>query len=106
MYYDPHTEGFTMLGRDLNEINPEWKLMQFTGVQDKNGRDIYEGDILKFKNHDNMIVEWSSKYANFVGKIIKTMKDEYPTFCAFAGYELYKNPEVIGNIHENKELIE
>ena len=81
-------------------------LMQFTGLKDKNGKEIYEGDIVKFDNADEVKVMWSSKEALFLGIIIKTMDEEYPTYMRFLGYDLYKNPEVIGNIYENPELLE
>jgi len=78
----------------------------FTGLKDKNGKEIYEGDIVKFENTPSVVVEWYQKNANFVGKIIETLKEEYPTYCSFFGFTLYRNPEVIGNIFENPELLE
>ena len=73
--------------------------MQFTGLQDNNKKDIYEGDTVSFDNTDSVIVVYEPIHAGFVGKIIKTINDENPTFCAFFGYSLYRNPQVIGNIY-------
>ena len=81
-------------------------LMQCTGFNDKNGKLIYEGDIVKF-NYDTdeikAVVSWDDK--DLVGFYLNTtdyFKDKYVT-----DYDFYKNDyEVIGNIHENPELLE
>ena len=73
-------------------------LMQFTGLLDKNGKEIYEGDILYVEEPlfesemVNALVEF--KKGMFVGQI----KNSWHTVQAFV------EPEVIGNIYENPEL--
>lgn len=66
---------------------------QCTGLKDKNGRLIYEGDIVKFREIG--VITWS-KYA--------------PAFiCEKDGWnvaDVGKKLEIIGNIHENPELLE
>ena len=77
------------------------ELMQFTGLLDKNGKEIYEGDILlsPFKNH--YLVEWDKEAVRFAfigyGKIL--VKGHYPVWQFIKAYE------VIGNIYENPELL-
>lgn len=79
-------------------------LMQCTGLKDKNGKLIYEGDILKFQHGNQYRVgsleiykcEWLVSNANFVQK----------AWCGGALITLYDKCEVIGNIYENKELLE
>lgn len=77
-----------------------------TSIKDKNGKEIYEGDILKFR-----------------GRFYEVVFDDYGQFClantkyhwlenrySFNSVNIWKGDEIlveiIGNIHENKELLE
>ncbi len=74
--------------------------MQFTGLLDKNGKEIYEGDILK-DNIDGYVVVREMTGGHFTWK---------STLSGIGGifpfdYNQKNNCEVIGNIYENPELI-
>lgn len=70
------------------------RLMQFTGLYDKNGKEIYEGDILKDEGvvcfHDAAFQTKNYPMMNF---FIQGMEDKKSKL------------EIIGNIHENPELL-
>lgn len=74
---------------------------QYTGLKDKNSKEIYEGDIVYdiYTGDEVFIVGWDKDKASFM--LADTA--DYP-MAYFDEYELDKDLEVIGNIHENKEL--
>ena len=73
-------------------------LMQCTGLKDKNGKLIYEGDILQ-ENWHKYILEWGN--GAYVIKDIKT-----GTSYMFTSGLCIEKSEVIGNIYEKTELLE
>lgn len=74
--------------------------MQFTGKQDAKGRDIYEGDALRCANGSAGYVEWVEKALGF-----KVNCNE-PGWChPIDGWD-GSTAEVVGNIHENPNLLE
>lgn len=75
-----------------------YKVMQFTGLKDKNGKEIYEGDIANSEKMENGIIEYHPGLAMFV-----ILFEEIGQYKAIYLYE--DELEVIGNIYENRELI-
>ena len=70
------------------------KVMQYTGLKDKNGKEIYEGDIVKGNYLRGIgVVEWNKYFCKFdiSHRMNISPSDEF---------------EVIGNIYENPELLE
>lgn len=76
-------------GKDHSAI-----LMQYTGLKDKNGKEIYEGDIVKY----DQVERFGESRNNYQTTV--EYKD-YGFFCSC----LIENIEVIGNIYENPDLL-
>ncbi|MMZ58247.1 YopX protein [compost metagenome] len=75
-------------------------LMQYTGLKDRNGKEIYEGDILR---DDRGIgeVEWVQEHCAYM---IFTKEPSFYYHMESDG--VLKNTEIIGNIYENTSLLE
>ena len=76
---------------------------QYTGLKDKNGKKIYQGDIVLdcYDGEDTFIVKWDKDAVSF----ILTDTDNILN-VSFDNFYPDKYLEIIGNIHENQELLE
>ena len=78
-------------------------IMQYTGLKDKNGKEIYEGDIVKingFNDEENerFSVKFENESARYIlssNRLVYDFDNTYANEC-----------EIIGNIYENPELLE
>lgn len=91
-YYEPLCDQL----RDSDEM----KFMQFTGLKDRNGVEVYEGDVVKYLTHTAHVF-WSPQDFGFVH--YNEVIGGYAGLSFFTGY---KDFEVIGNIHQHPELLE
>ena len=84
-------------GYIMHEVIPE-TVGQYTGLNDKNGKKIFEGDICKHR----------SNYSGNTVISVVTYTDGHflALVCENSGFELSEKLEVIGNIHDNPELLE
>lgn len=74
-------------------------MQQFTGLYDKHNKEIYEGDIVKFD--DGEIVE----IVFFCGAFMPKLKKGNCVKIDYDANPIWQDGEVVGNIHENSELL-
>ena len=78
-------------------------IMQSTGLFDRNGQEIFEGDIVDYKGR-KAVIKWHGSYASFIYRFVDELKERvsewYPLFLAYYHFE------IIGNIYENKDILE
>jgi uncharacterized phage protein (TIGR01671 family) len=83
-------------------VNNDLNLMQSTGLRDKNGQEIFEGDIVNYKGR-KAVIKWHGSYASFIYRFVDELQERvsewHPLFLAYYHFE------VIGNIYENPELL-
>lgn len=87
---EPHWANFEPYHKDI-------LLMQYTGLKDKNGKEIYEGDILLTKDIEGEKYQTCVTYEN--GMFLSGEEPLYDDVFLFEA-------EVVGNIYENPELLE
>lgn len=82
----------------FNEEDKEnFNISFFSGIKDKNGKEIYEGDIVKEDNKKSSLIKFDESSYGLWNK-----KDGFEPIIFF----VYEDLEIIGNIHENPELLE
>ena len=100
MYHDIHK--LDSLAEKISRPN-EYEIMQFTGLLDKSGKEIYEGDIVR-AIYPNIEI---NRIADLDQTFVVGWENRYP-HDSFLGYNfgLFDSIEIIGNVHETPELSE
>ena len=102
---EPHWAHFEPYHKDIH-------LMQYTGLKDKNGKEIYEGDVLSTIKYDDKKAVGVIKYGKFncscCDGVYGWYIDTYDDFCLDIRDFNWGHTaiEVIGNIYENPDLLE
>lgn len=97
------------LNKFLSDLSKTHFIMQFTGLKDKNGKEIYEGDVVKLSCFGDRniiaIVEWFNEGHKYRVNIIDD--DLRKSHDWNAGmHDCFRCMEIIGNIYENPELLD
>jgi len=125
-------DGEKMLGQDRVGVangralvldtskSKDWPLMQYTGLKDRQGREIYEGDVLwrmakdyKGVEHESIQLVGMGDWCNgvmednftYTGPHVKGISGLGSSWYGHLTHNLADNCEVIGNIYENPELL-
>lgn len=106
LYANPISQGESVKTYSFDEV----VLMQSTGLYDKNGKEIFEGDILHWKDcepvddemvyEDIIVVYWSDEF------MMWKAKNEDTDYIDLYDYSDNRELEVLGNIYENPELLD
>lgn len=91
-------ENYVRQTSDTDSMTGDWEVMQYTGLKDTNGVEIYEGDICRTTNGDVRVVVYLAP----VFGLATSISEQYDVedFTTPMAHE-----EVIGNIYENPELL-
>ena len=103
----PHTTYYPADCSSLDgyEVLPD-TVGQFTGLYDKNGKEIYEGDIIGCHNPSiKHLIFYNEKQGRFMAALNGDIENDFVGVCGLDDSRWNASKEVIGNIHDNPELL-
>lgn len=84
-----------------NVVNPE-TVGQYTGLTDKNGRRIFEGDVVAYREYGNLVVAWDDGTFQLMREdTLYELLDHYSTRFSVVIGNIYDNPELLGEVSDN-----
>ena len=90
---------------DECEVDPE-TVGQFTGLMDKNGKEIYEGDVIGCHNpRIKHLIFYNEKQGRFMAALNGDIENDFVGVCGLDDSRWTGSKEVIGNIYDNPGLL-
>lgn len=109
-YYEYLDEEFIMSGRQVYPVKPE-TIGRYIGKVDKFGREIFEGDIVRFYGYDNKpeycndcVIVFEDRFAQYMGVTLDSISEKAKKYDDFE-WNTSETVEILGNIHDNPELL-
>jgi len=84
------------------ERQHDWIVEQYTGIKDQNGVEIYEGDVVLHDGLPGAKTGLQIVFDDLCFQVKSAIKSDTIMMCKYSGWSI----QVIGNIHENPELVE
>lgn len=88
-----------------NSVDPD-TVGQFTGLTDKNGKEIYEGDVIGCHNPEiKHLIFYNEKQGRFMAALNGDIENDFIGVCGLDDRRWMASKDVIGNVHDNPELL-
>lgn len=101
-----YSDGFSYGNLSNLDSSEDLVLLQFTGLKDKNGKEIYEGDIVKDKRDWCFEIYWNNDEACYWARLLTHhAQDEHQSFRVGTHFTPKISHEIIGSIYENPEFL-
>ncbi len=93
---------------DYLRTSNDMVLMQYTGLKDKKGKEIYEGDVVKYGSNDEQVEKTTGEVIFYEGCFrldFRKIQDEYDISFDDLSCWCPNMIEIVGNVHQNPKLL-